>query len=96
MARKRLVHPYLKDPLDVDYSHWAELTPEDLALLERLKEFLDEQERLEAERVKFHRDIWDAALDATGNPLFGCSQEAIDRHDKLMNEAVESERKSDG
>ena len=80
MSYSKHKHPYLPDPREVDASEWGVITQEDLELLSRLKEFLDEQRQKEEERLQFHHSIWAEALDATGNPDLGCSPEAVERH----------------
>jgi len=69
MARRKKQNSNHK-PQEEDYSAWETFTKEDLELLENLAEFLEEQKRKEAERIAFHCQIWDAALDATNNPIF--------------------------
>jgi hypothetical protein len=55
-----------------DYSAWESITAEDLKFLENLLEFIESQRAEEAARIAFHRSVWDAALDMTENPIFGC------------------------
>jgi len=61
--------------LQIDHSDWLTFTDEDLEFLANLKVFLDEEERKKAAELAFHKSVWDAALDATGDPIFGCVSE---------------------